>query len=54
MPDQEMSFMAAMRNFFDYRPNQDTKSFYEEIKTLSDTDRAEFAAMLQAEGYKLK
>jgi hypothetical protein len=54
MPDQEMTFTVAMRHFFGYGENQDVKGFSEEIKSLSDVEKAEFKALLDRAGYKIK
>jgi len=46
-----MSFVEAMRDYFGLLPGQTMSQFFQEIKVLSDTERAEFKAMLATVGY---
>jgi hypothetical protein len=48
---KEMTFAVAMRDFFGYRPDDGLKEFSVELKQLTDADKAEFRAGLEAAGY---
>ena len=47
------SFLAAMKDFFGMQPGQSLKDFGAELKKLTDEDRAEFKAGLEANGYTI-
>lgn len=47
------SFTTAMLDYFGKLPGQSTMDFAQELKGLSDADRAEFRAGLIGLGYKL-
>lgn len=44
---KEMGFTAACRQFFGQRPGQTLKEFTEEVRTLTDADRAELRPLLE-------
>jgi len=46
------SFPLAMLDFFG-KNGKETMEFMNELKALTDTDKAEFRAMLVEKGYKL-
>jgi uncharacterized protein YcgL (UPF0745 family) len=47
----QMSFMNACRHFFGQKPGQTLQQFGAEIKQLTEADRAEIKAGLEAQGY---
>lgn len=52
---KELSFMAAMKDFFGLALDQKLSEFAAECKALSDEDRAYFIAGLEGTGdYKIK
>jgi len=54
MEKKEMGFMAAMKDFFGYRPGTGMKDFMDEIKALTPADRVEFRGGLEKNGYIIK
>lgn len=52
IPTYPMSCVAALKHFFGDHPDGTTR-FVAEVKALDDNDRAELAAMLESEGYKV-
>lgn len=46
-----VSFVGAMRDFFGFRPGEGVGQFSQELKALSDDDRAYFTKGLQQNGY---
>ena len=52
MPKQ-MSFVMAMKDYFGLRPNTTNVGFMQELKALSDEDKAWFRAELPKVGYEL-
>lgn len=50
---KSMTFVAAMKDFFGYRPNTTAIDFMKEIRALDDKDRAYFKAALEASGYEI-
>lgn len=51
MSTKPMGLSAAMRDFFGMKPGQTLKEFMEELKSLTDADKAEFRTALEARGY---
>jgi len=48
-----MSYVEAMKDYFGFLPGQTMSEFFRELKQLTDTDRAEFKAMLRSVGYEI-
>ncbi len=53
MTNIPQSFMSAMIDFFGLLPDQTRMQFGKEIQKLSEEDKAEFRAGLEANGYAL-
>jgi len=51
---KEMSFIPACKDFFGMKHGQSLGDFMKECKELTDADRAEITAGLEANGYKIK
>ncbi len=49
-----MAFMSAMRHFFGTKPGQTIVQFRDELKALTDDDKAYFRKHLIADGYIMK
>ena len=47
------TFIGACRDFFGPKPGQPLKEFAEEVKALTQTDRAELKALFEAAGYTI-
>lgn len=47
------SLVTAMLDFFGKKPNQTTGEFAQEMKGLTEADRAEFKEDLKARGYNI-
>lgn len=52
-PGRTYSFPTACLDFFGKLPNQTTGEFANELKSLTEADRAEFKEALTERGYKL-
>jgi hypothetical protein len=50
---REMSFVEAMRDYFGMLPGESNLLFFQEIKALSDAERAWFKENLVKVGYKV-
>lgn len=50
---KKLTFMAACRDYFGLMPGQTAMDFGKELKQLSDADRAEIKAGLEANGYEI-
>lgn len=50
---EPMSFVGAMKHFFGLRPGKDNKDFLQEMRALSDADRAYFSKHLTNAGYNI-
>jgi hypothetical protein len=48
------TFIAALKDFFGFQPGQGLMQFREEVKTLTEADRAELKAGLEKVGYTFK
>jgi hypothetical protein len=53
MEAKKMTFMQACKDFFGLHPNQTTMQFAQEIKALTEDDRKEIRAGLEANGYEI-
>jgi len=51
--EKEMTFLAAMKDFFGYRPGNTAADFMKEIRALDDKSRAFFKSGLEQNGYKI-
>ena len=51
---KEMTYIAAMKDFFGLKDGQDLKGFLAEVKTLDDADRAYFTRELATVGYTVQ
>lgn len=51
---KEMTFAAAMKDFFGFKPEQTLQQFMAEIKELTAEDKTYFIAGLEQNGYKIK
>jgi hypothetical protein len=51
--DKNYSLTTACLDFFGKLPGQSTLDFANELKQLTEADKAEFKAALQALGYKI-
>jgi len=47
------SFIAAMKHFFGFKPNQTLQEFSAEIKVLTPADKEYFAQGLRQNGYDI-
>lgn len=54
MLNSETSFAGACKDFFGLHPNQTLLEFRDEVKALTDADRAEIKAGLEKIGYRFK
>ena len=50
----EMSFTGACRHYFGLRDGQSLSDFMLKVKRLTDADKLEIRAGLEALGYKIK
>jgi hypothetical protein len=50
---KQMTFVAAMRDYFGLKPGQAPASFLQEMKALTDNDKAWFRAELPKVGYEI-
>ena len=50
---KQMSFVAAMKDYFGLRDGQTPMDFLKEIKALTDDDKAWFRANLPSVGYEV-
>ena len=48
-----MSFTAACKDFFGVKPGQTALDFMKEVKALTEADKAEIKAGLEANGYQI-
>lgn len=48
-----IAFLAAMKEFFGYKPGQTLSGFKAELEALTDADREYFYAGLTADGFYL-
>ena len=51
---QPMAFVAACKDFFGLKPDQNLRGFMDECKELTDKDRADIRAGLESNGYAIK
>jgi hypothetical protein len=51
--NKTVSFVMAMRDFFGLRPGTKLTDFADELRALSENDKAELRAGLIANGYKI-
>jgi hypothetical protein len=49
----QMTFMQACRDFFGLKEGQTAMQFGQEVKALTEDDRKEITAGLQAQGYSI-
>lgn len=54
MEQKETSFTAACKDFFGLRPEQSLRGFMDEVKRLTDADKAEIKQGLEKQGYLIK
>lgn len=47
------SYIAAMKHFFGFKPEQTLMQFNDELKTLSPEDREFFKSGLRSNGYEI-
>ena len=52
--DKPKSFATAMKHKFGLKPGRKLSDFLQELKALSDDDKAEFRCLLIADGYPLR
>ena len=50
---KKMTFVAAMKDYFGYKTGQTPTSFMQEMKALTDEDKAWFRANLPSVGYEI-
>ena len=53
MEDKAYSLTTAMLDYFGKHPGQSTAEFAQELKALTDADKAEFRAALIKLGYRI-
>ena len=53
MEDKSYSLTTAMLDYFGKHPGQSTAEFAQELKALTDADKAEFRAALIKLGYRI-
>jgi hypothetical protein len=53
MEMKKLTFMAACRDFFGLKTGQSAMDFGRELKELTEGDRAEIKAGLEANGYEI-
>ena len=53
MEVKQKTFLMACLDFFGCLPNQSKMEFSQELKKLTEADRAEISAGLEANGYKI-
>lgn len=53
MANKQLSFPAAMKDFFGAQPGQTLTGFMAELKALDEKDRAYFRAGLEQNGYAI-
>ena len=51
---KECSFATACMEYFGKKPNQTTAEFVQELKQLTDADRAELSALFPSVGYTIR
>jgi len=54
MNKEPMGLPSAMMDFFGRKPDQSLQAFALEVKQLTDADKAEIRAGLEANGYTIK
>ena len=50
---KQMTFVAAMKDYFGYLPNTAAADFLKELKALTPEDKAEFRHLLSTVGYEI-
>lgn len=50
---KQMTFAAAMKDYFGFHPNQTISGFMQELKALTDEDKKWFRANLPSVGYEI-
>ena len=50
---KKMTFVAALRDYFGYLPNQGASDFLKELKALTPKDKEDYKAMLATVGYEI-
>ena len=50
---KQMTFVAAMRDFFGMKPGETLQEFMQEMKALTQEDREDFRIMLGQVGYTI-
>jgi len=54
MADKELSFIAACKDYFGYKPGQTLGDFMNEIRLLTDEDKAQLRVEFLKVGYTVR
>lgn len=52
-PDKPMSLVVACKHYFGFKPGQSMSEFMQEVRDLTDADKAEFKRLLTGVGYTI-
>lgn len=50
---KKLAFIAAMKDYFGYHPNQTPMDFLKEVRALDDAEKAYFIQALKSVGYEV-
>ncbi len=54
MEKKAMSFAAAVKDYFGFRPGENLSDFMKELKELNEKDREDLKSGLESVGYEIK